>query len=49
MLLKNGFSKGGKKKYQCRKGERQFVLNRKNQIIEEKKERVDKPLLEKSH
>jgi len=35
-IIKNGFSKGGKQKYKCRDCGKQFVLNPKNQISEEK-------------
>jgi transposase-like protein len=46
-VIKNGFSKGGKQKYKCRDCGKQFVLNPQNQISEEKKEMVDRLLLEK--
>ena len=46
-VIKNGYSKGGKQKYKCRDCGKQFVLNPQNQISEEKKEMVDRLLLEK--
>jgi len=37
----------GKQKYPCRENERQFILNPQHQISEEKKEMIDRLLLEK--
>jgi len=46
-IIKNGSIHNGKQKYACKDCNRQFVLEPTNCISEEKKELIDKLLLEK--
>ena len=46
-VVKNGVSLSNKQKYKCRECNKQFVLNPEKYISEEKKDIIDKLLLEK--
>jgi len=46
-VVKNGISLSNKQKYKCRECNKQFVLNPEKHISQEKKDIIDKLLLEK--